>query len=589
MPDSRPLKIYAFDPSRGRELSNYMTVNARYEKVKPGPVGDYIAVIDYDASNRKYYEPVDLDSPAVMLGGGLEPSESDPRFHQQMVYAVMMETIRRFESALGRKVKWAPDRGPKTDPHHGKLHILPHGIEEANAYYDPELRAIVFGYFAAGEEDVGANLPGQTVFTCLSHDIIVHETTHALIDGLRQKFTTATGPDTPAFHEAFADIVALFQHFSYKDALLDAIQRTGGYLHRSQLQADARPEGEAQIRAEAARPNPLVELARQFGDAMGLRAALRSALDKKPDPRLLETALEPHERGAILVAAVFDAFFSVYLRRTRDLMRIGRAGGAVGAQGDLHPDLVNQLAGQASKLAQHFSTICIRALDYCPPVDITFGEFLRAIVTADSDLVPEDPWGYRPAFIEAFRARGIVPEDVGSYSEEALRWRPPDAVDPKRPLKRCTGLTFNVMGEPNPRQTYRNATILHGWASANPEPLGLSGKPKFQVFSFHPLHRVGPDGQLCFDFVVEFLQERQERVDASDPQSQEFTYLGGSTVILNQHGEVRYAIIKRIDSQRRLARQRAFLGRAGVRSALAPYIQGGGGRDMGFAAIHRGF
>jgi hypothetical protein len=29
---------------------------------------------------------------------------------------------------------------------------------------------------------------------------------------------------------------------------------------------------------------------------------------------------------------------------------------------------------KASKLASHL-TICVRAIDYCPPVDITFGEY----------------------------------------------------------------------------------------------------------------------------------------------------------------------------------------------------------------------
>ena len=30
--------------------------------------------------------------------------------------------------------------------------------------------------------------------------------------------------------------------------------------------------------------------------------------------------------------------------------------------------------------------MCIRGLDYCPPVDITFGEYLRAILTADQQV-----------------------------------------------------------------------------------------------------------------------------------------------------------------------------------------------------------
>ena len=69
--------------------------------------------------------------------------------------------------------------------------------------------------------------------------------------------------------------------------------------------------------------------------------------------------------------------------------------------------------------------ICIRALDYCPPVDITFADYLRALITADADLVGVDKYGYRVAFLEAFQARGIYPDDVRTLSVESLRWSPP--------------------------------------------------------------------------------------------------------------------------------------------------------------------
>ena len=63
-PAERPLKVYAFDPSAGRLLGNFMTVSVRYEKLAPGPVGQKLAVIDYDGANKTYYKPVDLDDPA---------------------------------------------------------------------------------------------------------------------------------------------------------------------------------------------------------------------------------------------------------------------------------------------------------------------------------------------------------------------------------------------------------------------------------------------------------------------------------------------------------------------------------------------
>ncbi|HKO07721.1 MAG TPA: hypothetical protein VJ487_08390, partial [Alphaproteobacteria bacterium] len=100
-PALRPLKVYAFDPSAGRLLGNIMSVSLRYEKLAPGPVGEKLAVVDYDGENGIYYKPVDLDDPRILIQGGIDPTESDPRFHQQMVYAVAAETLQRFETALG--------------------------------------------------------------------------------------------------------------------------------------------------------------------------------------------------------------------------------------------------------------------------------------------------------------------------------------------------------------------------------------------------------------------------------------------------------------------------------------------------------
>jgi hypothetical protein len=311
-PNVRPLKVYAFDPTVGKRLNNFMTVEVPYEDVGPGPTGQYIAVVDYDASNNKYYRAVDLQHPSILLRGGLDLNESDPMFHQQMVYAVIMETIKRFEFALGRPIKWRRDTRVDETPNKGRLLVLPHAFQQANAYYDSSLRALLFGYFPAEAGDVGDNLPGQTVFTCLSHDIIAHETTHALVDGLREYFMKPTNFDVPAFHEAFADIVALFQHFSYEEALLDTIQRTGGLIYRDLLPPDAEPNGETPaISAERKEPNFLVGLAQQFGQAAGMRGALRSALGKPADASALAKTTEAHERGAILVATVFDAYFTV--------------------------------------------------------------------------------------------------------------------------------------------------------------------------------------------------------------------------------------------------------------------------------------
>src|SRR5436190_16014693 len=110
-PGTRPLKAYAFDPSAGKLLGDEMSMEVRYQKLDPGPVvrdfaRDAIAVIDYDGANERYYKPVDLDDKKILIRGGLSPDEADPYFHQQMLYAVVTETIQHFETALGRRIHW---------------------------------------------------------------------------------------------------------------------------------------------------------------------------------------------------------------------------------------------------------------------------------------------------------------------------------------------------------------------------------------------------------------------------------------------------------------------------------------------------
>jgi hypothetical protein len=137
-PDNRPLKCYAFDPSHGKFFGNEMTLRVKYEKLEAGPIGERIAVIDYDGANRKFYKPVNLDDPSLLISSGLNPTESDPRFHQQMVYAVAMETIQNFEAALGRRIRWRleerfPDANGEIEPgpRDGdirRLNLYPHAM-----------------------------------------------------------------------------------------------------------------------------------------------------------------------------------------------------------------------------------------------------------------------------------------------------------------------------------------------------------------------------------------------------------------------------------------------------------------------------
>lgn len=579
----RPLKIYAFDPMIGRRQGGRITIDIPNETdLEAGPKGKRIWVIDYDGANDVFYSPVNLDDAAILMQNGLDPTESDPRFHQQMVYAVAMKVLENFDIALGRKIKFRKRPGTP------ELRIFPHAFQGENAFYDPVMKAVLFGYFRADEKDPGPNIPGQNVFTCLSQDIIAHEVTHAIVDRLRYYFREPTNRDVAAFHEGFADIVAIFQHFTFPEVLREHIRETRGNLRS---------------------PNNLIMLASEFGYSTGEGRALRSALDPVhddgatnpekspvPDPTLYQTVLEPHERGSILVAAVFDAFFKTYQARIDDLIRIATGGTGNLPEGDLHPDLVERIAQEASRTAQSVLNMCIRAFEYLPPIDITFGDYLRALVTADFELSPTDEIGLRANMIEAFRVRGIYPDNVASLAEESLRWEgsegsglpnlpvydDPDAkpVDPQQAclsaywLESILENAYEASSSPDQQSsdTLRSdvkrkpgdgakaaddeedtsdviSKVLHTYAKENAVVLDLDPNRTIRVEGFHPVFRVNPRGQLLVEMVVQFTQ-RDENFHDNFAVSGGLNLRGGTTVIASANGVVRYVISKPLESEK---------------------------------------
>lgn len=614
-PSVRRLRVYALDPSAGNYIGNVMTLRVKWDsELKPGPIGRKIAVVDYDAANKRYYPPVDLDDPRILAREGLDPSESDPRFHQQMVYAVAAETVQRFEEALGRNIHWRRADRPRSDGDNSgaatwrktdniyTLMLFPHAMIQANAFYSPQAKGILFGYFKAEKTNQGRNLPGQRVFTCLSHDIIVHEVTHAIIDGIRTYFTEATNPDVLAFHEAFADLTALFSHFSHEDALLDTIQKTGGRLYDFELKPDSAPaEGSANKSAarfvgQMSTRNPLIELAQQFGEASGMNRGLRSALDIEPKPDdINKNVHDPHFRGSILVSAVFDAYFSVYMKRTADLFRIYRAG-AANHSDELPGALARLLAEQAAATASEFFQLCARAVDYCPPVDITFGDFLRALITVNLDLKAEDGRVVRDALMQAFRVRGIFPENASFFSQDALCWPrvpkwtdenpaedslPPVVATIKHPKTGQVEKTKLVFGNPNGltrEEKDINGAVLRQYAEDHAARLGFDDDPslaaEFKPYapSFHPVFRIDRDGSLRTDMVVELVQTKRVDFAPSMPRAGSFPFRAGVTLIISApevdpYGneglpKVRYAVKKGFcgsEAQRREDRQREFM------------------------------
>jgi hypothetical protein len=535
LPNSRTLTVIAQDPSikfRGQILTTELTVPA--EELLAGPCGYRVNVIDYDASTGTLYKPMiygrssdgKYEDPFAFKQSRRRLLE-DPRFHAQNVYAIAMRTLAQFEFALGRRCAWG------FDGH--QIHMVPHAFADANAFYSRDDRAIFFGYFMGGD--------GKPIFTCLSHDIVAHETTHALLDGLRRRYTEPSTPDQAAFHEAFADVVAVLSMFSLPDVVDAGLDLASGgktNLISSRL-----------LERDVLKQSVLFGLAKQMGRELSVIRgdALRRSVTLRPGKRYMSAPEfgEPHRRGELLVAAVLNAALDIWLAR---LAKIGPV-----APGKKDRSIVRD---EGARVAGHLLTMAIRALDYCPPTDLTFSDYLSALLTIDREVVPDDDkYGYRKSLLKNFNDYGI--QQAGETDVDGT-W------------KRCSEeLIYS-------RSHY--ASMLHEpqevfrFIWENRHSLKIDADSYVEVQSVRPAVRVGPDGFVLHETVAEYIQiltlqanELKKRLGIIPPKGidpgRRIRIFGGGALIFDEYGQLKYQIANRIENTKHQQARLDYLAESG--------------------------
>jgi hypothetical protein len=434
---------------------------------------------------------------------------SDHRFHAQNVYAILMRTLARFEYALGRRVSWG-------FPSH-QLRVATEAFEQANAFYSAKSKSILLGYFRGRE---------GMVYTALSHDVVVHEGTHALVHGLRRRYFEPSSPDQAAFHEGFADVVALLSLLSLPAvvaAVLGPATLTPEHLSPARL-----------------RKSLLFGLAQQFGEELRqVRGQpLRNSLDIKPslawktDPEFAE----PHRRGEILVAALMNALLEVWLRRLRQLGTLDAA----------------RVAEEAAIAADRLLSMCVRALDFSPPTDILFSDYLSAMLTADVELTPDDSrFGFRKTLLRSFALFGILPTSRG----DAGVWEPPGGR-----------LRYDRAHLDSLR---RDPEEVFKFLWENRKPLAVVEGAETYVQSVRPASRVGADGFVLRETVAEYIQRlclpARElkrfgiRVPDGMPAEQPVTLWGGGALIFDEFGRLKFHVRNRLDNAQRQTERLNYL------------------------------
>ena len=518
----RRVEIVAQDPSvrrDGKIVTAWVTIP--YEVVEPGPMGYAVHVVDYDASSQTMYDPAEMGTAEEVPAPPTDRILSDPAFHARNAYALVMRTLHRFEFALGRRVAWG------TGGH--QLKVVPHAFEQANAYYSEESESLVFGYVRS---------PHAPTFFGLSHDIIVHETTHALLDGLRDGFTHPSSPDQAALHEGLADIVALLSVFSLPEILIPFVDEIPGRPAGSR--GNRPPAGMLErdaVDRDRLTQTVLFGLADELrGDAPEARVnALRRSILIEPAKDLLDEFEfeEPHRRGEVLVAAVLNAFLDAWVDRV-----------VAGLSPETRYVSRERVAEEGATIAEIMLTMAIRAIDYTPPEHIEFGDYLSALLTSDREVRADDTrYHLRDRLLASFAAFGIKP---ASDTPDGA-WEPP-----KTRLGRFGTHLTSLQGDPT--EAFRLV-----WA--NRVPLGLDKEAFTRVMSVRPAFRVSPeDGFQVRETVVEVTQYL--KIPASSlsdyhltkpdgmPDDLDVVLRGGTTLILDEYGELKYSVYNPVPSRK---------------------------------------
>ncbi|MCP3137068.1 gluzincin family metallopeptidase [Pyxidicoccus xibeiensis] len=413
------IPVLVQDPVAAGERKLAMTewVRVRSEDVVlDGPVSPRVAVLDLDARTGRlrrgaHYQPPEREGePGTFRIKDLERLQAADVI-QVSVFGAVLRTLEMFEEddALGRRVRWAFQGS--------QLLVVPQAGEWANAFYQRESHSLQFFYFQHAL-DHGRQ---ERIYTCHSHDIIAHETAHAVLDGIAPDLHDSLSPQALALHEAVADLTAALASFRCRTLVKQVLEEQGGSIAHS---------------------GAFSAIGEQFGRALGDgRGPLRDLLNHKTlkpvpggKPEDVVTSVEPHALSQVLSGALYGVLVRLHEALKDEFARKRHARASlvtptetarqVLSLEDAPPEPPLARAGPVSEQARREARRRVsgkalavaasrlrrslyRGLDYLPPGEVSFADLGRAIIAADAASHPTSG-EQREWLCQEFVRRGIV-------------------------------------------------------------------------------------------------------------------------------------------------------------------------------------
>lgn len=284
-------------PQRPQVHSPNSSVNPTVTSTTPTPMSKNVVFYMNDPIQTDLIKNIDYPNinglPKITVqnfkGGGYALGSHENR--AASVYSTIMSAINMANQHTENKMtRWAATTN---------LMVLPEAGRDFNAYYDR--RSLRFFY--------NKNVNGKTIYAADSSDIVAHETGHSILDFHRPDLFNIASLEVFAFHEAFADLIAILTTLQF-DEVVDKMLKQNNY--------------------DIGKSNCVSQLAEQFGMTIyGLNPSpaylnycLREAVNdfKYQDPTKLPTesssyyeiTSEPHDFGRIMLGVFYEILVMMY-------------------------------------------------------------------------------------------------------------------------------------------------------------------------------------------------------------------------------------------------------------------------------------
>lgn len=475
-----PCKVYVQDPSTAEEKGiGLEEVDVRWEpSLADGPTSARLAVVDYDGDSGILRKPArwDPDSFSFLTADGKPVSGAaesrSPQFLQVNAWATVQRVIEYYEDPrlLGRPIPWAFEGN--------RLMIVPQAGFRENAFYDRRSKSLQLYYFGD---------PQAPHYTCLSHDIISHETGHALLDGIRPYFLENSSWETAAFHEFIGDMTAILMAFRNNDVRNFQRKQSGVDFSHAVI---------------------IAGVAEEFGAVVEKISALRTGLNSITFKEAQEKRAA-HFASQMLTGAMFDILIGMapqYLTQERQAERKKPA-----TPGDA-----------LWWAAERMGRTALQALDLLPPVDVRFLDYARAVLRSDEIDDPEDRHKYRDLIRAVFHKRGLCPHPVESCKSDStnclLSWDKPPRLE-----------IFH-----DPAAAARSRTGAYLLVHDNRKLFDIPAAQDFVVADVYDCNKLGPAiERLPRQIVIEYVWREDVKLE-----EERFGSLRGETVHLLCGGTV---------------------------------------------------